>query len=138
MESQTRMWKDSVPVIIGQLTAAAMIAGIFAANRKLEITVIVGSFCGATLATANYLSMYAFACKAAEKAKNQDVASGKKLIRLSYMGRMVGLLVVLVVLAKSGWCNPIALAVPLALNRPILIIHELIRRKGGENNEPAR
>ena len=131
MNSHHPIWKDTVPVAIGQALGVAAVAGIFAVLGRFDMTVLLGSLGGAFLATANYFLLYFFAGKAADKAVNQDVAGGQKLIQLSYMGRMIGLLVALVLLAKSGWCNVIALAVPLALTRPILTIHELIFKKGG-------
>ena len=131
MNSQNQIWKDTVPIVVGQALGVAAVAGIFAILGRFDLTVLLGSLGGAFLATANYFLMYFFANKAADKAENQDVAGGQKLIQLSYMGRMIGLLVALVLLAKSGWCNVIALAVPLAFNRPILTIHELICKKGG-------
>lgn len=131
MQAQNQIWKDTAQVAIGQLIGAAAVAAIFAVLGRFDLTVLLGSLAGAGLATANYFLMYFFASKAADKAEKQDVAGGQKLIQLSYMGRMIGLLVALVLLARSGWCNVIALAVPLALNRPILSIHEWIRQKGG-------
>lgn len=131
MDSKNQIWKDTAPIVIGQVIGVAVVAGIFTALGKFDVTVILGSLAGAFLATANYFLMYFLACKAANKAQQQDVAGGQKLIQLSYMGRMIGLLAALVLLAKSGCCNVIALAVPLALNRPILTVYECICRKGG-------
>lgn len=131
MNTKNQLWKDTLPIIIAQAIGIATVAGIFALLERFNWGVLLGSIAGAALATANYLLMYLFACKAADKAVNQDVAGGQKLIQLSYMGRMAGLLLGLVLLAKSGWCNVIALVIPLALNRPILTIHEMLRKKGG-------
>ena len=131
MTSKNLIWKDAIPILIGQLIGVAAVSGIFALLCYFDWTVPTGSFAGALLATANYLLMYYFANKAADKAEKQDVVGGQKIIQLSYMGRMIGLLVALVILAKSGFCNVIALAIPLAFNRPILTIHEWIRQKGG-------
>ena len=46
-------------------------------------------------------------------------------------GRYVLMIVVLVVGAKSGWCNVVAMVIPLALFRVILLIGEFFRRKDG-------
>lgn len=131
MNCQNQIWKDTAPVAVGQVIGAAAVAAIFALLGRFDLTVLLGSAAGAVLATANYFLMYLFASKAADKAENQDVAGGQKLIHLSYMGRMLGILAVLILLAKSGWCNVIALAVPLALNRQILTLCERLPRKGG-------
>lgn len=132
MESKNMIWKDTAVVAVGQAIGSAALIAVFAVLGYFDITVLLGGIAGALLATANYFFMYLFASKAADKAEQQqDVAGGQKLIQMSYMGRMIALLVVLVLLAKSGWCNVIALAVPLAFTRPILTIHELILKKGG-------
>lgn len=131
MNSQKQIWIDTLPILIGQLIGALCICGIFILLRRFDLTVLLGCIVGTVLATTNYFLMYLFACKAAEKAQNQDIAGGQKMIQLSYMGRMIGLLVALILFAKSGWCNVITLALPLALNRPILTVNELIRKKGG-------
>ena len=67
---------------------------------------------------------------AADKAENQDITGGQKLIQLSYMGRMLGMFLVLIVLAKSGYCHVLALVLPLAFTRPILTIAEIFKTKG--------
>ena len=132
MEVKNPIWKDTAVVAAGQALGSAALIGIFALVGHFDLTVLLGSLAGALLATANYFFMYLFASIAADKAqKQQDVAGGQKLVQLSYMGRMVGLLVVLILLAQSGWCNVIALALPLAFTRPILTIYELILKKGG-------
>ena len=131
MDSKNQIWKDTAPIAIGQALGVAAVAAVFAILGRFDLKVLLGSLAGALLATANFFVMYLMACKASEKAQNQDVAGGQKLIHLSYTGRMIGLLLGLILFAKSGWCNVIALAIPLALNRPILTIDEWLRKKGG-------
>lgn len=132
MKSEKTILKDTAVVAVVQAIGAAALIAIFALLGYFDLTVLLGAVAGSLLATGNYFLMYFFASKAADKAEQeQDVAGGQKLIQMSYMGRMVGLLLLLVLLAKSGWCNVIALALPLAFTRPILNIHELILKKGG-------
>lgn len=134
MNLKNSIWKDTAVVAIGQAIGVAVLISIFAILGRFELKVLLGGIAGAIIATANYFFMYFFASKAADKAEQeQDIAGGQKLIQMSYMGRMIGLLVVLVLLAKSGWFHVITLAVPLAFTRPILTIHELIIKKGGAN-----
>lgn len=137
MDSQKQIWANTAPVVIGQSIGIAAVAGLFILLGRFDLTVLAGSLAGALLATANYFVLYLFACRAADKAEMQDIAGGQKVIQLSYIGRMIGLFTALVLLAKSGWCNVIALAVPLALNRPILTIYELLCKRGA-NDEYQR
>ena len=133
MQKNNLIWKDTAVVALGQAVLTAAMIGVFAVLGYFSMRVLLGGIAGGLIATANYYFMYLFASKAADKAENQDVAGGQKLIQLSYSGRMVGLLVLLVLLAKSGWFHPVALAVPLAFTRPILTVHELFLKKGGAN-----
>lgn len=127
-------YKDTLTVAAGQALCAAAMVGIFALVGEFNLTVLWGALVGGAIAWANFFLMFLFANKAADKAVAQDVAGGQKLIHLSYMGRMIGMFAVLVVLAKSGLCHPLALVIPLALTRPILTVSELFRKKGGTNS----
>lgn len=131
MKPKKQFWKDTLPICIGQVLGIVAVNLFFLLLNRFDLTVLLGSVSGAILAAANYCVMYLFAIKAADKATKQDVAGGQKLIQLSYMGRMVSLLLALILLAKSQWCNVITLVIPLALNRPILTINELLQKKGG-------
>lgn len=131
MDSKQDLKYQSMVIAIGQLVCAGVVNGVFAALGKWDITVVIGALCGAVLALGNFLVMGYFANKAADKAEAQDVAGGQKLIQLSYMGRMIGLLLIMVLLVKTGLCHVIALVLPLAFNRPTLMVGEWIRTKGG-------
>lgn len=131
MGKNSLIWKDVAVVALGQTICTAVMVGIFALLGYFDMSVVFGGVAGALISTANYFLLYLFANRAADKAEKQDVAGGQKLIQLSYIGRMVGLLIILVLLAKSGLCNVIALAIPLAFTRPILTVHEWITKKGG-------
>ena len=131
MESRKLVFRQTGIIALGQLICTAAMIGIFALVGKYQLHVLLGGIAGAVLAVANFFIMSLVADLAADKAENQDVAGGQKMIQMSYMGRMLGLLVVLIVCAKSGLFHPLALVLPLAFNRPILTVSELINKKGG-------
>ena len=133
LRAQSKIWKATAPVAVGQLIGALLILAVFALLGRFDTSVLLGSIAGGVLAFANYYFLYLFATRAAERAEHQDVTGGQKLIQLSYMGRMIALFVILLLLAKSGQFHVITLVIPLALNRPILTIHEMIRKKEGAN-----
>jgi hypothetical protein len=126
-------FKDTLIVTAGQALCVAAMTGIFALLGKFDMTVLWGALAGGVIATANFFLLTFFANKAADKAEAQDVAGGQKLIQLSYMGRMLGLFVALILCAKSGFFHPLPLVIPLALTRPILTVSEIFRKKGGTN-----
>lgn len=133
MSSRKYVIKESLIILAGQAVCVTAMIGVFALLGYYDTTVLLGGIAGGVLAAANFFVMSLFVTLASKKAENQDVAGGQKLIQLSYIGRMAGLLIALILLAKSGFCNVIALAVPLVFNRPILTVYELIRKKGGND-----
>lgn len=134
MESRKLILKETAIVATGVGIGTALMLVIFALAGYFNITVVLGGLMGGFLAVANFFVMSYFAIKAADKAQNQDVAGGQKLVQLSYMGRMGGLLVALVLCAKSGWFHVLALAVPLIFPRLALTAAEFIQKKGGRKS----
>jgi hypothetical protein len=130
MNSKNTAFRDSRNVLIGQVICTAAMIAVFSVLGKYQLSVLLGGIAGAVIATANFLLMSFFANKAADKAEQQDIAGGQKLIQLSYMGRMIGMMLVLILLAKSDCCHPLALVLPLAFTRPILTIAEIFKTKG--------
>ncbi len=113
---------------LGICTAAVM--GIFALLGRFDRSVLLGSIFGLLLALGNFFFMAITASLAADKAEQQDVKGGMQIMRGSYPLRMLILAVLLVVLAKTGLCNLIALVLPLALVRPVLTVAEFFDKKG--------
>ena len=72
--------------------------------------------------------------KAAEKAMEQDVKGGKAAIKVSYTLRLIVMAVLLLVFAKSGHCNALAMVCPLVLVFPILTVIEFFRKAGGKQH----
>lgn len=133
MDSRKFVLKETAVIVAGQAICTAAMIGIFALLGKFDLTVLWGGIAGALLATANFFFMSLFASLAADKAEAQDVAGGQKLIQLSYMGRMLGLFLVLFLCAKSGIFHLLALVIPLVFTRPILTVSEFFKKKGGSN-----
>lgn len=133
MESRKLLFRETAVVAAGQALCTAAMIGVFALVGKFDISVLLGGILGALIATANFFIMSLFVNLAADKAEAQDVAGGQKLIQLSYMGRMAGLLLVLVLCAKSGIFHVLALAIPLAFTRPVLTVAEIFKKKGGSS-----
>ena len=114
-----------------QLVCLGLMFGIAALVHKLDGKFILGGFVGAGMMILNYFLMAVSIYAAAEKAKRGDEAGGRRIMSLSMLGRYALLIVVLVVLAKAGVCNVVAMVVPLALSRILIFIGEFFRRKDG-------
>ena len=130
MKSKNTAFRETASVAIGQVLCTAAMIAVFALVGKYSLSVLLGGLLGAAVATANFFIMSFVANLAADKAEAQDVAGGQKLIHLSYLCRMIGMFLVLILCAKSGYFHPLALVLPLAFTRPILTIAELFKKKG--------
>jgi hypothetical protein len=130
MNSKNTAFQETRTILLGQILCTAAMIAVFAVLGYYQFSVLLGGIAGALIATANYFFMSFFANRAADKAEAQDVAGGQKLIQLSYMGRMLCMFLSLIILAKSGFCHPLSLVLPLAFTRPILTIAEIFNKKG--------
>lgn len=130
MESRKIVFQETAVVLLGELVCAALMVGVFALLGRFDRSVVLGALAGLVLATANFFFMAVVASLAADKAQQQDVAGGQKLIRLSYPVRMLVLAVLLFACAKSGLFNLFALVLPLVFVQPIITIAEFFRKSG--------
>ena len=132
MDSRKLVLQETAIITIGQVLCVAAIFGIFALLGKFDQTVLWGGILGGVLAILNFFFMAIGANLAADKAEADNVKGGKAIIQGSFMLRYLLLIVVLFAGAKSGFCNVIALVLPLVFTRPILTVGEFFR-KSGEN-----
>lgn len=133
MDSRKFILSQTAIVAAGEALGCGILFAVFAAIGRWDTTVLLGGIAGAVLAILNFLGMALAADAAAKKATNQDVKGGQTLVQISYMARMVGLFVLLFLCFKTGYCNAIALVLPLVFVRPTLTLAELLRKKGETN-----
>ena len=129
-ESRKFIINRSLTVLLGEAVAVALMIGVYALLGKFSVNVVLGGLVGMLLASGNFFFMAMIATLAADKAEQQDVEGGKKLMKSSYPVRLLVMAGVLILCAKSGWCDVIAMALPLLLVRPILTIQEFFKKKG--------
>ena len=130
MDSRKVVLKEIAIVALGELICTGAMIGVFALLGHFQWKVVWGGIAGLFLACLNFGGMAIVASLAADKAAKQDVEGGKKLMKSAYPVRMLLLIVLLIAFGKSGFCNVIALALPLLFVRPILTIAEFFRKKG--------
>ena len=131
MDNRKYVLSQALIILIGELALSALMVGIFAILGYWDFSVVLGAVAGAVIATLNHLVLVLGVMAAASKAEKQDVKGGQMLVQMSYMGRLIGLFLVLVLCAKSGIFNLIALVIPLVFTRPVLTIAEYFNKKGG-------
>ena len=131
MDNRKYILSQTLTVLIGEVVLSSLMVGIFAVLGYFDLSVVLGAAAGAVIATMNHLVLVLGVMAAAAKAEKQDVKGGQMLVQMSYMGRLIGLFLILVLCAKSGIFNLIALVIPLIFTRPILTIAEHFNKKGG-------
>lgn len=130
MDSRKIVFRETAIVLVGELVCSAVMVGIFALLGRFDLSVVLGALLGLTLATLNFFFMAIVASLAADKAQQQDVAGGQKLLRASYPVRLLVLAVVLFACAQSGFFNLFALVLPLVFVQPTLTVAEFFRKSG--------
>lgn len=130
MDSRKIVFRETGIVAIGQAVCVAAMVGIYALLGLFDISVLLGGLAGGLIAVLNFLFMAIIASLAADKAEQQDVEGGQKLVKGSYPIRLIILALVLFACAKSGLFDILALVLPLAFVRPIITIAEFFRKKG--------
>ena len=131
MDNRKYVFSQVLTVLIGELLLSALMGGVFAKLGYFDLSVVLGAAAGAVITTLNHLVLVLSVMAASEKAEKQDIKGGQMLIQMSYFGRTIGLFLILVLCAKSGIFNLIALVIPLVFTRPILTITEKYNKKGG-------
>lgn len=133
MNSRKLVLVETGIVAIGQIVCTGLMFGAFALLHSFDTTVLLGGIIGALVSIGNFFVMAMSAMIAADKAINQDVKGGKATVKSSMAGRLLAMAIILVVCAKSGYFNTLALVIPLVFTRPILTVSEFFRKSGEKN-----
>ena len=129
MDSRKFVFQETAIVALGQLIGTGAMIGIFALLGRFQVAVVLGGLVGSVIAVANFFAMAVTTSLAADRAAAQDVEGGQKLVRSSYLMRMLALAAALFLCAKSGYFNVIALVLPLVFVRPTITLAEFFRKK---------
>jgi len=129
-ESRKQVLTETVIMLAGQAVCVGIMIAVFALVGHFDLAVLWGGIAGGFIATVYYFMMAVVATVASDRAQEQDVEGGKKLIKMSYPLRMLGLAVVLIACAASGIFNVLALVLPLLFIRPILTVSTFFIKKG--------
>ena len=129
-ESRKLVLKETALVAIGEVICVVAMCGVYAMLGKFSEAVVLGGIVGGLLAAGNFFALAVAATLAADKAEAGDPEGGKKLMKSSYPFRMLVLAVALILCARSGAFDIIALALPQVFVRPILTLGEFFRKKG--------
>ena len=129
-ESRKYVFRETALIAVGELLCVALMCGVYGLLGKFNISVLLGGLVGLLVATGNFFALAVVATLASDKAEAGDPMSGQKLMKSSYPVRLLVMAGVLILCAKSGFFDVIALVLPLLFVRPILTIAEFFRKKG--------
>lgn len=132
MDSRNIVFKETSVILTGEVIFVPLMALVFFLLGHFDRTVIFGGIAGGFLATGNFFLMALSTSVAADKAANQDVKGGQATMQTSYILRQLLLFAALVICAKTGVMNLLALVLPVLFVRPIITIAEFFRKKGGK------
>lgn len=124
--------RQTALLALGEAVCVAAVSGIFAMLGAFDYKVLLGGVLGALIAVGNFFFMAIASDAAADKAMEQDVKGGQAVVKVSYGLRLVVMGILLIVFAKSGQCNLIAMVVPLVAVFPIITVIEFFRKAGGK------
>ena len=129
-QTKKELWRQLGIVGLCHVLGVAAMIGIFALLGHFDYTVALGGLVGGLVSFLNFFFMVIGLSAAADRAQNQDANGGKGLVKGSYFIRIAVMFLVLFACAKSGYCNVIALVVPLLFVRPALMVAEFFGKKG--------
>lgn len=130
MDTRTFIIRKTLVLAIGQLICIGGICGVYGLLGRFDRTVLLGTVVGAVVAVANFFFMALAVDRAADQAAEQDVKGGKGTVRMSYTLRLILIFVILFAFAKSGLCNALAMVLPVALVRPIIMVTGFFSKEG--------
>ena len=129
MDSKKIVLQETAYMIIGQLALSAIMVGIFAALGKYNLAVLLSALAGSLVITGNHFFMAITVNLAIDRASRGEVEQAQKSLRLSSTVRLLVMAGLLFLGIKLG-ANVLALVLPLAFSRPILMVAEFFRKKG--------
>ena len=129
MDSRKIVFKETAIIAVGELICSGIMVGVFAALNLFQWSVLWGALAGSAVMIANYFFMAVTVSLAADRAERGEVEQAKKMVQTSSVFRLLAMGLALFLGIKLG-ANVIALVLPLAFARPILMLAEFFRKKG--------
>ena len=129
MDSRKIVFKETAILAIGEVILSGAMVGIFALLGYFQMNVLWGAAVGCAVIILNYFFMAVTVSLAADRAQQGDPKAGQNMIQLSSMVRLLLMGGALFLGIKLGG-NVLAMVLPLAFQRPILMLAEFFRKKG--------
>ncbi len=119
-------------VFVGEVLCIAVMLGLYALLEKLNSAVILGAVLGGFVSIGNFVALSIAVSNAADKAVAQaDVKKVQLGLQVQTPVRLLCVAGLLILLIKSGKCDPIATILPLLFVQISIPLTNFFR-KGGE------
>lgn len=129
MDSRKLVLKQTGSVALGELILCSVMLGVFAALGRFSVIVLCSGIVGCLIVVANFFFMAVSVSSAADKAADGDAGRGKTMVQTSSVLRLLCMGAALVLCIKLG-ADVLALMLPLAFLRPLLMLTEFFGKKG--------
>lgn len=132
MKVSATIRKETGHIALGILLGDAVMLGIFAALKQLDLTVWLGTLLGSAAAIWNFLWMGLSAQKAMNNPDRAQI-----IMHLSYTQRTLFVVAIMIVGFAAPWFHVIAVVVPFLLPSVTIKLMQLLglyrpEKKGGE------
>ena len=121
MKQRNPIFQESFRVAIWTLGMLGIMIGVFAIVDEFSLKVLYSAFTGWFLMMANFFFMCVAIINHTAETEN-NVQKAAAAIRTSYLIRSIVLLVLLIVLLKSGKFHPVATLIPLLFTKPAVML----------------
>jgi len=127
-DSRKLVLKETAVVALGEAVCVALMCAVYALIGKFDLSVLLGGLVGLLVAAGNFFALAVVVTLASDKAEAGDPLAGQKLMKSSYPIRLLVMAGILILCAKSGVFDVLALVLPLVFVRPILTIAEFFKK----------
>lgn len=128
-DSGKQVLRETLAVALGLAVCTAAMVGVFALLGRYDRTVLIGAVAGWLLAAGNFFFMDLSATMVTERAGTQSAQKGKLTMQGSMVVRLLVLFLLMLAGVKSGYCNILAICLPLAFIRPVVTLGDFFRKK---------
>lgn len=132
MDIKKYIFRMTLILAAAEFVCVGIMVGIFAMLGYFHWNVIVGGLVGLILTTGNFFFMAVGTQIAVDQTQQHGANNGKATIKFSYFGRILVIFAVLAAFAATQWGHPLAMVIPLLLERPILTVADFLGRKGDQ------
>lgn len=124
--------KQVLLIFLCELVCIAIMLGVYALMQKLNISVWLGALGGGLVAIGNFLFLSISVSRAADRVAGGEEAAAKATVSVqrNSVFRKIALIVIYIVLIKSGYFDLLATVLPLVFVQVSIYLTEFFRKVG--------